>query len=94
MDLFEFENHWYLLIADYYSRYPELYKLQSMTCHVIIKCLQETFARHGIPDILRSDNGPQFDLLKTQEFIEFREKMNFKHVHHITRSQMGLLSLW
>lgn len=30
--------------------------------------------------MLRSDNGPQFDPLKTREFIEFKEKFGFKHV--------------
>lgn len=66
MELFKSENSWYFLVADY-PRYPELYKLQSTQCNVIIKCLYET--KHGIPDILCSDNGPQFDPLKSQEFI-------------------------
>ncbi|XP_025996234.2 uncharacterized protein K02A2.6-like [Solenopsis invicta] len=80
MDLFKFENSWYLLNADYYSRYPELYKLQSMQSSEIIKCLQDSFARHGIPEIIRSDNRPQFNPIKTRQFMEFKEKMNFRHI--------------
>lgn len=80
MDLFKFKDCWYFLIADYYSRYPELYKVRNMTTQVIIQCLTDCFARHGIPSIICSDNGPQFNSLKTREFITFKKKFCFDHV--------------
>jgi len=80
MELFKLKNCWYLLIADYYSRYPELYKVDNMTTKVIIQCLTDCFARHGIPLVVRSDNGPQFNPLRTREFIEFKNKFNFDHI--------------
>ncbi|EZA47538.1 hypothetical protein X777_16207 [Ooceraea biroi] len=80
MDLFKFKDNWYLLVTDYYSRYPELYKVRNMTASVIIQCLTDCFARHGILFIVRSDNGPQFDPLKTREFINFTNKFNFTHI--------------
>lgn len=79
MDLFKFKDCWYLLIADYYSRYPGLYKVRNMTTKVV-QCLTDCFARHGIPVVVRSDNGPQFNPLKTQEFIDFKNKFDFGHI--------------
>ena len=35
------------------------------------------FARYGIPEILRSDKGPQFS---SQEFAQFAEKYQIEHV--------------
>ena len=35
------------------------------------------FARYGIPNVIVSDNGPQY---LSQEFGEFAKKFNFKHI--------------
>ena len=35
------------------------------------------FARHGIPDVIVSDNGPQYS---SHEFGEFAKNLNFKHI--------------
>lgn len=45
---------------DYYSRYAELAKLNSVTSADIILDLKSVFARDGIPEYLVSDNGPQY----------------------------------
>ncbi|KAI3373038.1 hypothetical protein L3Q82_006334 [Scortum barcoo] len=50
----------YLLCVDYYSKYPEITKLSDMTSRGVITALKSTLARHGIPDIVVSDNGPQY----------------------------------
>lgn len=52
--------------------------MNSLTSSEVITHCKSIFARHGIPDIVRSDNGPQFEPLKTREFIEFREHYGFK----------------
>ncbi len=39
--------------------------------------MKVTFARHGIPDIVHSDNGPCYS---SQEFSDFQKKWGFKHV--------------
>ena len=66
----------YLIIVDYFSRYPEVTKQQSTTSQTIINSLKSTFARHGIPEILRSDNGPQFT---STEFKDFVKEYQFTH---------------
>lgn len=55
-DLFELESEQYLIV-DYFSRYPEIAKLNSTMSAAIISQLKSIFARHGIPEVVRSDNG-------------------------------------
>ena len=38
--------------------------------------MKTAFARHGIPETLRTDNGPQFS---SREFTEFAKEYNFTH---------------
>ncbi|UYV83522.1 K02A2.6-like [Cordylochernes scorpioides] len=73
------KGKYYLLIADYYSRFPELALLEDQTTHSTIIHCKSIFARHGIPEEVRSDNGPQFGL----EFKKFAKEYGF---HHITSS--------
>ena len=68
-DLFTLKNTNYLLVVDYYSRYVEVITLRGSTSSKsVIAALKTMFARHGIPDELRSDNGPQFH---SDEFAQF-----------------------
>jgi transposase InsO family protein len=75
-DLFHLNGTTYLVTVDYFSRYPEVAKLQSTTSPTIIRTLKAVFARHGIPETLRSDNGPQFI---SREFQEFVKEYQFIH---------------
>ena len=59
-DIFDFEREQYLLTIDYYSRFIEVDKLSDLSSSTTIETLKSQFARHGIPEILRSDNGPQY----------------------------------
>uniref|UniRef100_A0A8C5EM65 Integrase catalytic domain-containing protein n=1 Tax=Gouania willdenowi TaxID=441366 RepID=A0A8C5EM65_GOUWI len=48
--------------------------------HVCYMCYQHTksiFARHGIPQIVHSDNGPCYSC---KEFKDFAEEYNFRHM--------------
>ena len=57
-DLLEYKKGQYLVVVDYYSRYVELAKLNSLISADIILHLKSMFARNGIPEYLVSDNGP------------------------------------
>ena len=59
-DLLELKKTQYLVVIDYYSRYIELPKLKSTSSASIINHLKSIMARHGVPETLVSDNGPQF----------------------------------
>ena len=64
-------------LLDFFSTYPELIKLSSTTSINIIYALKAIFARHGIPEILSSDNGPQYS---SHEMREFATTYGFTHI--------------
>ena len=66
----------YLIVVDYFSRFPEAIKLTSVTSQSVITALKSVFSRYGIPEIVVTDNGPQF---ASQEFAEFAISYNFTH---------------
>ena len=66
-----------LVVSDYYSNYIEVAKLQSTTSRNVIREMKEVFARFGVPDIVCSDNEPQFT---SAEFAVFPKTWGFKHV--------------
>ena len=76
MDLFEFNGRLYLVIVDYYSRWIEFRKLTSLTSEHTIVVMKEVFATHGIPDVIMSDNGPQFS---AEAFAQFAKSYGFTH---------------
>ena len=76
-DIFELDGAIYLVINDYFSRFPEVIKLKSTTSCSIIDSLKTLFARYGIPEVVRSNNGPQYS---SAEFAEFATKYGFMHV--------------
>nr|XP_023660029.1 uncharacterized protein K02A2.6-like [Paramormyrops kingsleyae] len=76
-DLFTWNRDNYVVTVDYYSRYFELDKLHSTTSSAVINKLKEVFARHGIPETVVSDNGPQY---KCSEFETFANTWEFSHI--------------
>jgi len=76
-DLFDYGGAQYLLVADYYSKYPIVRKLSSTTSAAIINHLKSIFAEHGIPESLVSDNGPQYS---SKEFAAFCDQWGINHI--------------
>ncbi|RUS90003.1 hypothetical protein EGW08_002270 [Elysia chlorotica] len=76
LDFFEIGGRQYLLIVDYFSGFIEVEHMQlTTTTHTVLK-LKQQFARFGIPNMIISDNGPQFS---SGKFKEFTEKWNIIH---------------
>lgn len=76
-DLFKSKKGiWYLIVTDYFSRFFEIFELKSLTEETVVRKFKILFSRYGIPDCLRSDNGPQFSGSK---FKEFALKYNIIH---------------
>ena len=69
-DLFETKNSKYLLIVDYYSRFPVLHKLSSTTSRVLIQEMKAVFAELGVPSVIVSDGGPQYTATEFQDFTK------------------------
>ena len=70
-------GHSLLVIVDYYySRFYKVEVMQSTTTEKVIDRLAYTFCRHGLPNTIKSDNGPQF---KSHEFREYCEQHGIIH---------------
>uniref|UniRef100_A0A3B1IFN4 Gypsy retrotransposon integrase-like protein 1 n=1 Tax=Astyanax mexicanus TaxID=7994 RepID=A0A3B1IFN4_ASTMX len=76
-DLFTLKNANYLLVVDYFSRYIEIAQLSPTRCADVIVHLKSVFARHGIPETLITDNGPQFS---GAQMSAFAAEYEFVHV--------------
>src|SRR5690606_25726391 len=82
-DLFEptgMRGSYYMVLSDAYSNYFELNRLSSSATKPVVNALAQHFARHGIPEELRTDNGPCF------ASSEFRQFMNSWKIRHVTTS--------
>lgn len=75
-DLFFLKGATYILVVDYFSRYPEVIQLKTTTAHGVITALKSIFSRHGVPEEVVSDNGPQYS---SQAFTEFASRYGFVH---------------
>lgn len=76
-DLFTWNDQNFVLIVDYYSRYFEVCKLDCNTKSLsVIRKMKTVFARHGIPETVVSDNGPQYS---SAEFAKFAKDWDFSH---------------
>ena len=82
VDLFEYNRKHYLLIVDYFSKFPIIRKLHGLSTGQVIGELKGIFSENGIPETIVSDGGPQF----RSEFKEFAQKWGFEHIqsspHH------------
>jgi len=75
IDLFEIKGHDYLIMSDYYSRYPVVEKLSNTTTYSVVKVVKATFSMLGVPREIVSDNGPQF----LTQFNKFCHQWGIKH---------------
>nr|XP_039271033.1 uncharacterized protein K02A2.6-like [Styela clava] len=57
-DIFYYKGKDYLLVVDYFSKYPEIARLQNKTSYSVISAMKEIIARHGIPEKIVADNMP------------------------------------
>ena len=77
-DLFELQGHHYLLLVDYFSNFFELMRRSSSKrTKCLIDAMRSQFARHGVPELVMSDNGPQFSC---GEFRVFAQRWDFEQV--------------
>ncbi|XP_026539495.1 uncharacterized protein K02A2.6-like [Notechis scutatus] len=63
------KGYTFLIIVDAYSNWLEVSVMNSTTTEVVTKQLKKLFAMHGLPDLLVSDNGPQFTALAFEQFL-------------------------
>ncbi|XP_065224345.1 uncharacterized protein K02A2.6-like [Planococcus citri] len=66
-----------LILVDAYSKWVEVYPMQSITTEKVIECFVECFSRFGNPTVLISDNAPQF---VSSEMSTYLRSIGVKHV--------------
>ena len=60
--------HWNNLVVDYYSHYWEIERLYDTRSSNAIKKIKFIYSRFGIPEEVRSDNGPLYNSAELEEF--------------------------
>ena len=76
VDLCELRGRTLLVVCDYYSNYIEVEKIHAATTQSISKVLKCLFSRYGVPNVVVSDNGPQFS---SADFANFAQTWGFTH---------------
>ena len=79
IDYGEWNNHHFLVLVDAFSKWPEVKLVATTTSHRTITILNDIFAMFGFPQMLVSDNAPQF---VSTEFEDFLHQNHI--IHHIS----------
>lgn len=66
----------FLITADHYSDFFEIDRLKDLSAQMVIDTCKKNFSRHGIPEIVVSDGGTNFE---NYHFKNFSNKWNFEH---------------
>ena len=64
-------------MADYYSRFVEVQRLNTTTSSSVITHLKSMFSRFGISAEMVTDNGPLFD---SADMMAFCSSYGFRHI--------------
>ena len=75
IDYFTFDGNSYVLICDYFSKFPFLYRAKT-SFWLLRDRLIDLFSIEGYPDEIVSDNGPPF---QSKEFAKFLSGLGIKH---------------
>ncbi|XP_026578600.1 uncharacterized protein K02A2.6-like, partial [Pseudonaja textilis] len=73
-------GHTFLITVDAFSNWLEVNKMKATTTEAVIKKLNRLFATHGLPDVLVSDNGPQFTALAFEQYLKVTRMLLLQHI--------------
>ena len=65
-----------LVVINDYSKFPEVEIVSSTSAQQVIPKRDRIFSSFGVPDTVRTDNGPPFN---SREFADFTNYLGFKH---------------
>jgi hypothetical protein len=85
-DLFFWKGNTYLLVICYYSRYIEIAKLNGTSSEDVIIHFKSILARHGVCDVIVSDNGPKY---ASSAFKQFTDEFGIEHRTSSPRYPLG-----
>ena len=67
---------YFFLLIDEYSRFPEVEIVTSTSAESVIPKLHRILCTHGIPEEIKSDNGPPFN---GEEIKNYAKRQGFRH---------------
>ena len=76
MDYFYMNGRLYILICDYFSKFPFLFQVKTTSFANLKDHLEELFSVECIPDEIMSDNGPPFN---GKEFSSYLTGLGIRH---------------
>ena len=78
MDFCSYGGHGFLILVDCCTDWPEIFHMgRDTTVPQLLTALRQAFCRSGAPDIVWSDQGPQFT---SRLFREFAAEWGFQHI--------------
>ena len=72
-----FLSRMFLVLVDANTKWVDIHVVNSSSAEVTIEKIRATFATLGLPQILVTDNGPQFTSV---QFAQFTKNNGIKHV--------------
>ena len=92
-DLFYYNEDEYLLIADYFSKFQFVRKIPRgySNSNTVVDLMKQIFGEHGIPEIVRSDNGLRSHNLSTDDRRELRR--NRSQIENIITEEFSLTQI-
>ena len=78
MDYLNFDGNSYVLICDYFSKFPFLYRAKTSFWSLWDRLI-DLFSIEGYPDEIVSDNGPPF---QSKEFAKFLSGLGSTPPHY------------
>ena len=76
MDYFYMNGRLYILICDYFSKFPFLFQVKTTSFANLKDHLEELFSVEGIPNEIMRDNGPPFN---GKEFSSYLTGLGIRH---------------
>ena len=88
INLYECTERQYLLIVDYFSKFPNIYKLNSLSSDTVFNELKEIFSENSIAKVIISDEMPQVRSEFRENTQEWGSPTSISNPHHTTINPM------
>ena len=76
-------NQYIMVVVDYFTKWVEAEPTENVTSKEVIKFLINVFARHGVPQVITTDNGVQFTSDMTKIFLDLYDVyVKFSTTYH------------
>jgi hypothetical protein len=76
----------YILVVDAYSKWPACVPFRTFSYSSVIAEMERIFIDFGVPEVIISDNGSQFDCAEFRTFCEGRAIIGVFNLHNLSFS--------